>query len=238
MWIDEGPVREEAHDAVQRGRSPQRRVRRGIVIDLDELRSLVGAKRAGPVGSQLNQAATAFERERYDEARTILARLVKEVPASATIRELYGLTLYRLGRWRAAARQLEAFGELTGGSTEQHPVLADCRRALGNWDEVERLWDELRRASPGAEVVNEGRIVAAGAKADQGRVADAIRLLEKGWRFPKKPRVHHLRRAYSLADLYERAGDTPRARALFSQIARSDPQFADASARATLLGQT
>lgn len=236
VWIDEGPVRGEAHGAVQRGRSTPRRARRDITIDLDELKSLVGAKRAGHIEPQLRQAAAAFDRERYREAQSILAKLVKEVPSSPTIRELYGLTLYRLEKWRAAARQLEAFGELTRGSTEQHPVLADCQRALGNWAEVEHVWDELRRASPSGELVTEGRIVVAGAQADQGRVADAVRTLEKGWRFPKKPRIHHLRRAYALADLYERAGDTPRARELFARIARADPQFADASARASLLG--
>ena len=60
----------------------------------------------------------------------LLAPIVREVPELAEGRELYGLTLYRLGRWKDAARELDAFVELSNGSTEQHPVLADCRRAL------------------------------------------------------------------------------------------------------------
>ena len=40
-------------------------------------------------------------------------------------------------------KQLEAFRLLTG-STEQHPVLADCYRALGEDDRVDELWGELR----------------------------------------------------------------------------------------------
>ena len=50
----------------------------------------------------------------------------------------------------------------------------------------------------------------AGSLADRGDVKGAIRLLEQGWKFPKRAKVHHLRRAYALADLYERAGDVGR----------------------------
>ena len=140
--------------------------------------------------------------------------------------------LYRLGRWKEAANQLEAFVDLTNGSTEQHPVLADCHRALRHYDKVDELWEELREASPGAEIVAEGRIVAAGALADQGRLADAIRLLTKAVKLPKRPREHHLRQAYALADLYERAGDLPQARALFRAIEQASPGFLDAAERA------
>jgi hypothetical protein len=52
---------------------------------------------------------------------------------------------------------------------------------------------------------------------------------------PKSPRAHHLRRAYALADLFERAGDLPRARATFTWILRHDPAFADAAERAAAL---
>ena len=42
---------------------------------------------------------------------------------------------------------------------------------------------------------------------------------------------HHLRRAYALADLYERSGDVPQARALFGQLLRADPEFLDVGDR-------
>ncbi len=190
------------------------------------------SKRAVRLEGRLSDAATAYAAERYPEARAVLAPVVAEVPDLAEARELYGLTLYRLGRWREAARELDAFVELTGGSTEQHPVLADCRRALGQYSRVEELWEELRTSSPSGPLVNEGRIVAAGALADQGRLADAIALLGKGFRIPKRPMDHHLRRAYALADLYERSGDVPQARLLFTQVARAEPDFLDAAERA------
>ena len=213
-------------------RSAGRRSAGAVRVRAPQLTELVGAKRAARLEERLSDAATAYAAERYPDARRILAPIVSEVPDLAEGRELYGLTLYRLGRWRDAARELEAFVDLTGGSTEQHPVLADCRRALGQYAAVEQLWEELRVASPSGALVAEGRIVAAGALADQGRLAEAVALLGKGFKLPKRPLDHHLRRAYALADLYERSGDLPQARSLFSQVARAEPDFLDAAERA------
>jgi hypothetical protein len=47
--------------------------------------------------------------------------------------------------------------------------------------------------------------------------------------------VHHLRRAYALADAYERAGDVVRARELFERIAAHDRDFADVVRRSRAL---
>jgi tetratricopeptide (TPR) repeat protein len=190
----------------------------------------VAPNRLARFEARLREASESFRRERFEEARRILRPLAEQAPRASSVRELYGLTLYRLGRWAPAARELEAYRTQTD-STDQHPVLADCYRALGRYADVEELWDELRAASPGAELVAEGRIVAAGALADQGRLDDAIRLLERGSRPTRKPRLHHLRVAYALADLYERAGDLPQARELFTRVAASDPAFFDVEAR-------
>jgi tetratricopeptide (TPR) repeat protein len=183
----------------------------------------------------MRESARAFEADRLDEALPGLRTLASEAPAYAPVRELHGLTLYHLGRWADALRELEAFATLTG-STEQHPVMADCYRALRRWDDVERLWVELRAASPSAELVTEGRIVAAGALADQRRLPEAIELLARGFDLPRRPKDFHLRRAYALADLYERAGDLARARDLFRRIAAADPDFFDATDRVRALG--
>ena len=191
------------------------------------LRQKLGAERGRWALRRVTKAADAFASEYHREALSQL-RPVMDTEASdvAEVRELYGLVLYRLRRWRAAARELEAFATLTG-SCEQGPVLADCYRALQRWEKVEELWDELRHESPSAELVTEGRIVAAGALADQSRLAEAVALLADGWRTPRNPREFHLRRAYALADLYDRGGDQPAARRLFAWIDRHAPGFAD-----------
>jgi tetratricopeptide (TPR) repeat protein len=270
-WIDEGEVRDEAEDAVRRGRAP-RPVRRGrsapkrprpprddiapeppaalagegdpdVVAaeraiagadreaSLDEeLRSALGATRAARAQQRMKDAGEAFRRGRFEEARRVLRPLAESAPRASALRELYGLTLYRLGRWKPAVVELEAFRTLTG-SVEQHPVLADSYRALRRYDEVEQLWEELSMASPSSELVAEGRIVAAGALADQGRLDEALKLLEPGVKPIRKAKPHHLRVAYALADLYERAGDMPRARELFQRVATSDPEFIDVQSR-------
>ena len=235
-WVDEGPVRRAAKGAVDRGASARRAPRpdQDIDVSVADAARAVGPARAERVEKRLREAAAAFERERFAEARKILAPLADQAPASVAVRELHGLTLYRLGRWKAAAAELEVFRELSG-STEQHPVLADCYRALRRFTDVGELWEELRAASPSAELVTEGRIVAAGALADQGDLEAAIALLERSFRLPKRPQVHHLRRTYALADLYERVGDVPRARSLFERIATVDPEFADVDDRCRAL---
>lgn len=180
-------------------------------------------------------AAEAFEAERYQDAKKRLAPLAERYPDAASIRELHGLTLYRLGQYEKAVEHLEAFAALTQ-STEQHPVLMDCHRAQRHWDDVDRLWDELRKASPAGALVTEGRIVLAGALADRGDLARALDTLRKGPVEPKRPKPHHLRLWYALADLEERAGNLPRARTLFEQIRRRDATFADVAERLAALG--
>jgi tetratricopeptide (TPR) repeat protein len=197
---------------------------------VDELAKVAGADRGAKLANRIADATYAYEKERYQEARRILRGLSDEVPASATVRELYGLVLYRTGQWVAAARQLETFRELSG-SYDQHPVLADCYRALHRYDDAEAVWNDLREASPSGDLVAEGRIVAAGCKADQGDLAGAITMLEKAARKVAKPQDRHLRQWYALADLYERAGDVPRARDLFNRVASVDPDAFDVRGR-------
>jgi tetratricopeptide (TPR) repeat protein len=224
-------VRDAAKGAVRRGSSGGRRRTEPSQVSSTDA-PIAGdakgftAREAARADDRLKSAAKAYERERFGEARSMLAPLAERMPNAAAIRELHGLTLYRLGRWKQAINELEAFRSQTG-STEQHPVLADCYRALRRWNEVDALWEELREVSPSADLVNEGRIVVAGSLADRDRLADAIALLDKGFRFPKHPQEHHLRRAYALADLRERAGDLPQARSLFERIAALDPDFGD-----------
>lgn len=190
----------------------------------------LGAARADRSISRLGEAADAFAQDRYEEARKLLKPLVETIPAEPAIRELYGLTLYRLGRWRPAIAELEAFAEQTG-SVDQHPVLADCYRALGRHQRVEELWEELGEISPNAAVVAEGRIVLAGSHADRDELPKAIAVLEGGSLGTKALKPHHLRMRYALADLYDRAGEHHAARRQFEAVAAKDPDFFDVQDR-------
>jgi tetratricopeptide (TPR) repeat protein len=232
VWVDEGVVRGEATKAVGRGRGvprPRRPVDEEPASD-PSLRRAVAAKAADRLEGRLKDASKAFRRERFEEARSILRPLAETAPTAESVRELLGLTYYRLGRWKLAITELEAF-RMLNGSTEQHPVLADCYRALGRHAKVTELWEELRAASPSAPLVAEGRIVYAGSLADQGKLEDAIEVLSASKPPNKRPQEHHLRVTYALADLHERAGDVPRARQLFGIIAAADPELGDVAAR-------
>jgi tetratricopeptide (TPR) repeat protein len=198
------------------------------------------AQRPKPIrdGARLQEAlargARALDRGYEREALKILRPWRDVHPDSVELRELLGLTYYRLGRWALAQKELEAFMALTD-STEQHPVLMDVARAQGKFKRVQQLWEELRAVSPGAEIVTEGRIVYAGALADQGKLDEAIKILERAPGNPKRVLPHHLRLWYALADLHERAGDIPAARALFRRISAQDPSFVDVAERLAAL---
>jgi len=207
-------------------RSPKRRPstqRVPVEVDDAQLSGLSRGSRQRLLAN-LGEAAAAYEAERYADARSLLAPLARAHPDVTEVRELHGLVLYRMGRWRQAVHELEEFAAATH-STEQHPVLMDCHRALGHSGEVDRLWEELRQASPSAALVTEGRIVAAGRLADEGDEAGAIRLLEAGPVRSRRPREHHLRLWFALADLYERAGEVGPARRGFERVLEVDPAF-------------
>lgn len=222
---------EEQPEAPSDREPPRERRRRPLPDDVaKELAENAPAGRVDRLRDRLEEASRAYERDRYRDAVKLLKPLAEQAPGAASVRELYGLTLYRLGRWRDAIRELEAFQEITQ-SYDQHPTLADCYRALKRWPDVDRIWDDLKQASPEPALMTEGRIVVAGSLADRGKLQDAIDLLEQSSKNVKRPKPYHLRVWYTLADMYERAGEVPRARELFRRVAEHDPELYDVRAR-------
>jgi tetratricopeptide (TPR) repeat protein len=214
--------------------SPERRRRAGPRDVRDEILQLGG--RDGPrYYDQLARAADALARDHERDALRLLRPLRTALPDSPTVRELLGLAFYRDGKFAAAAKELEEFVRLTG-SVEQHPVLMDSYRAQRRWRRVDKLWSELVATSPPPELATEGRIVAAGALADRDRVPEALAFLGRRGETVTHPRPHHLRLWYALGDLEERAGNLPRARALFDRVRAQDPAFADVAERLAALG--
>jgi tetratricopeptide (TPR) repeat protein len=108
---------------------------------------------------------------------------------------------------------------------------------MRRYHEVDTLWRELREASPEPALMAEGRIVAAGALADQGDLAGALKVMEKAMETSKKPREHHLRQWYVVGDLFDRSGDVIKARKYFALVADVDREFADVVERLRTLGK-
>ncbi|MSY11689.1 MAG: tetratricopeptide repeat protein, partial [Actinobacteria bacterium] len=251
VWIDEGSVRDAAQGATYRGRSEPtdrdgrtQRSPRAFVADDSEQTDRPTPKpsagvtplRARTLNERVEAAQGALDRERFGDARRMVTPVIREAPDMTSAQEILGLAQYRLGNWRQAAVALEAY-RTYGGGVENHPVLADCYRAMRKYGPIDALWEELKTASPSAGLVAEGRIVVAGAKADQGDIEGAIDLLRSSERAPAKVRDHHLRLWYVLADLYDRSGDVTKARSLFARILANDPEFADVAERMRQLGR-
>ncbi len=214
---------------------PRRRSRKaGGSPDVKSEIVRLGGRKGPRLYEQVVDAADAFAHDRNRVAVRILEPVRDAVPESASVRELLGLSHYRLGNYRAAAKELDKYVALTA-SADQHPVLMDCERALGHHKRVEELWTELAAVSPSSELVAEGRIVRAGDLADRGEIDKAIAVLSKRTSDVKRPREHHLRLWYALADLEERSGNTPRARELFRRIEQHDKTFADVPERLSAL---
>jgi hypothetical protein len=215
--------------------APSKRRRKRGPADVQQEMARVAGRNANRALGTLMAAADAFAHDRERETLRILRPLREQLPDSPSVRELAGLAQYRIGNYAAAAKELEAYADLSD-AVDQNPVLMDCYRALRRWRKVEELWLELASVSPTAELVAEGRIVYAGALADQGRLPEALTLLRKRAESVKSPREYHLRLWYALADLEERAGNLARARELFHNVRRADPAFADVAERLAALG--
>jgi len=232
-------VRDAARAASARAAAPpqsSRRARRPIDPEVaSELLDAAGPQRGSRLTERLAQASEALDGERFDEARRVATSIAKEAPRVAAVQEVLGLANYRLGRYRQAVAALTRADELRP-NTALLPVLADCERALGRWDEVDRIWLRIREASPAHDVLAEGRIVAAGALADQGDLRGALAVMNTA-KPPKRVREHNLREWYVLGDLYDRVGDPISARRSFRAVAEHDPDFADVRQRLATLGR-
>lgn len=247
-WKDEGSTRAPRRGSGSRDSDApihlERDEKRASAPALAHVEATVGKKIAGIVGdpaakrliSKLALALDAFEKGRYQDAKRIIIPITRECEGVHLIHEIAGLSLYRLGQWRDAADHLEKARASMPASTLNHPVLADCYRALMRYEKVDELWKELKDASPDPAIVAEGRIVAASAQADRGDMQNAVRIMQQTKKDPAKVREHHLREWYVLADLFDRSGDVINAREWFGKIANNDPDFSDVRERLITIG--
>ena len=265
-WVDDGPIRAVAREASQRARTvdpaatdpavsrarscgrnrnggrsgqhrsaPQRRTRsRGSRRGRD---ARPGVQRSARYHERLTSAAEALERGRFDDARRMVQPVLRDLPNVATAHEIAGLAFYSTGsvaQGRCRTRDWRANSTDRCVTTRCWPTaIARMRR----YDTVAELWAELKAASPAPALMAEGRIVAAGALADQGDLRGALRLLERARDTPKKVREHHLRQWYVLGDLLDRSGDIIEARRFFGLVAQADSEFADVVQRLASLGR-
>lgn len=175
-------------------------------------------------------ASTAYEAGAYEDAARILEEAKPSAPRSVVVRELLGLAYYHLGRWREAARELAAYGRLSG-ERDQDPPYADAERALGRPQKALDILEGLGADEVTEEVYVEALVVRASALRELGRAREAVEELRAGPVRPPRVLGHHLRLWYALAEALEEAGERPEARAWWDAIYAEDPDFFDVARR-------
>lgn len=187
----------------------------------------------------LTRAAEAYDRNRYEEALRLGRIVADATPGVAAVRELTGLGAYRAERWAMAKIHLRAYFVISN-DPEHLPLVMDADRANHRYRAVEKTFEEVQESEPTAEVLAEARIVMAATWADQQRYEEAIELLTRAGAAKnlRNPSYRHVRLWYTLADVYDRAGDTTSAREMFSRVVIAEPDAYDAAYRLTELGAT
>ncbi|MCE2854827.1 MAG: tetratricopeptide repeat protein, partial [Ilumatobacteraceae bacterium] len=239
QWIDEGSTRQRRERVVASVSKKRTRKVRALDSVVEEFEKALG-KRHGKYLQRYEAALAAFEAQRYKEARIALTPLARECSDVGAVHDLLGLCLYREENFARAIEALEVAQRINGSQVFNHAVLADCHRALKNYERVDQLWTELKDASPHPELVAEGRIVYAGSLVDRGRLEEARDVMEKVSPASSKPSKglseYHLRQWYVLADIFDRLGDVVNARRIFEAILAVDTHFADVPERLATLG--
>ncbi len=165
------------------------------------------------------------------------------------VREAAAETAYAAGEYAAALSEYRALRRMTGGA-DYLPVMADCERALGKPQQALALAREAATLDLEPALRTEMTIVAAGARADLGQQAEAVRMLREAVAGPapvrtgpaltrgaaaaakEQERQAAARLRYAYADALLQTGATDEARRMFADAAKRDPdQLTDAQSR-------
>lgn len=180
-------------------------------------------ERREPTMRLLADAAHAFASGKYQQALPKLKEAKALSSRTATIRELLGLTLYQLGEWEEALRELRTFRRLSGETTHM-AVEMDCLRALDRGGDVEKTWNLFRELEGNAQAVSEARVVFASYLLDVGRARDAWKVVGPK-RIAADAPDHALREWFVAARAALAADDRDAARRLVAAIAKREPEF-------------
>lgn len=189
----------------------------------EEVGRVTAKARIQPTLELLQTAAKAFAAGKHGKALHLLEEAKELSPRTATIRELMGLSAYRLGRWDVALRELRTFRRLTGESTHM-PVEMDVLRALDRPADVEEAWKAFRRIGGERETEREARVVYGSFLLDLGKDREAWELTNPK-RIGPSPHESELRVWFVAARAAARLGDRHTARRLYEVIQSADPGF-------------
>jgi tetratricopeptide (TPR) repeat protein len=214
------------------GGPPARRGPRDPLID--EIRASTPKAKQEAAIAAFEHARELLQRGRDGGAAEAAAEAKRLAPRSGAVRELYGVALYRTGRYRDALRELQAYRRMTGRLDQNH-LMADSYRGLGMPDKAVPVAVEAVRSRLREEPRAEAAIVGASALADLGRYDEALGLLRgfPGRRDEADP--WELRVWYVAGDVLQRAGRPSEAAEEFRRVVRYDAGAFDAAERLAAL---
>lgn len=189
----------------------------------EEVNRTTRKERRAAVMQSLEAAAEAFASARYGKAIEHAERAKKASSSNATIREILGLSLYRLGRWEDALKELRGFRRIAGETTHM-PVEMDCLRALARPDDVDKVWGELKHLGGRPDTFREARVVYGSHLLDEGKAKQAWQVVNPK-RLGEHPHEAELRQWYVAARVATHLGDNESAEQILSAITAADPAF-------------
>ncbi len=190
---------------------------------VESLMRVTPASRQNAALAALAAAAEAFSEGQYHVAVRKAEHAKDLASRDATIREILGISAYRVGDWQKALRELRTYRRLSGETTHM-PVEMDALRALERPDDVAAVWDEFRKLGGGPAVKKEARVVYASHLIDIGDLETAAELAGS----PPKvadPWPEDLRLWYVAARIAALQGDKLNARRFADNILLADPSF-------------
>ena len=215
-----GGERRPARGAITVGDEPGAELPKWI---RDEVRLSTAKERVQPTLALLQDAAYGFAAGKYRQIAPKLEEAKKLSSRAATIRELLGLTYYRLERWEDALRETRAFRRLAGETTHM-AIELDCLRALGRRDDVEKTWALLRELGSEGQAKSEAKVVYASFLLEQGEPGRAWRVVQPGRLHAEAPE-HVVREWYVTARAAAASGDAEAALKLAKAIEKRDVAF-------------
>ncbi len=171
----------------------------------------------------LSEAAAEFADQHFGAAHRKLLK-AKQLSSRATaIRELLGLTAYRLGNWDEALRELRAFRRLAG-DTSHMPIEMDTLRALGRPDDVHKTWELYSELGGSTSTDAEARVVYGSFLIDEGQPRSAWKIV-KPKRLSKDADEFERRRWYVAARAAALLGDFDTARKIAATLDAADAKM-------------
>lgn len=189
----------------------------------EEIQRVTPADRREATYALLVDAANSFAAGRHAAALARLEEAKQLSPRATAVRELMGLSAYRIGNWKKALQELRTFRRFAGETTHM-PVEMDILRALDRGADVEKTWELFGELGGRKEVEDEARVVYASYLLDEGRPQEAWKIIAPG-RLVADARESLLRRWYVAARVAVVLGDSEAATKLKKAVETADRAF-------------